>query len=52
MLAEFAPFTDLLGGNVQEGMLANVESWKKWQAGRYDLSNSPGDIGESLGSLW
>ena len=39
-----SPFTDLFGGYVQEGMLANVESWKKWQAGRYDLSNPPGDI--------
>ena len=39
-----APFPDLFGGYVQEGMLANVESWKKWQAGRYDLSNPPGDI--------
>ena len=35
---------DLFGVDVQEGMLANVERWKKWQAGRYDLSNSPGDI--------
>ena len=47
-----ALFTDWFGGYVQEGILANVEIWKKWHAARYDLSNSPGDIGESLGSLW
>ena len=40
----FAPFTYLFGGYVQERMLPNVESWEKWQAGRYDLSNPPGDI--------
>ena len=39
-----AHFTDLFGGYVQEGMLANVGSWKRWQAGRYDLNNPPGDI--------
>ena len=34
-------------------MLANVESWKKWQAGSYDLRNPPGDIaGEKLCCLW
>ena len=38
-----APFTDLFGGYVQEGMIANVESWKMWQTGRYDLSNPPGN---------
>ena len=35
---------DLFGGYVQEGMLANVESWEKRQAGRDDLSNPQGDI--------
>ena len=44
MLAECSPFTDLFCRYVQEGMLANVESLKKWQAGRYCLSNPPGDI--------
>ena len=39
-----SPFTDLFGGYVQKGMVTNVESLKKWQAGRYDLSNPPGDI--------
>ena len=39
-----APFTDLFGVYVQEGMLANVERWKKWKTGRYDLSNPPGEI--------
>ena len=24
-----APFNDLFGGSIQEGMLANIESWKK-----------------------
>ena len=40
-------FSDLIGGYVQEGMLANVESRKKWQAGRYDLSSTPVDIVKS-----
>ena len=40
----FARVTDLLGGNVQEGMLANVESRDKCEAGKYDLNNPPGDI--------
>ena len=39
-----APFSDLSGGYVQEGMHANVESCKKWQSGRYDLNNLLGDI--------
>ena len=39
-----ASFTNLFGGYVQEGMLANVESWEKRQAGRDDLSNPQGDI--------
>ena len=38
------PFPYLFGRYVQEGMLANVKSWQKWQAGRYDLSNPPVDI--------
>ena len=46
-----APFTDLFCGYVQEGMLANVESWEKCQAGRYDLSNPPGDIVRREGKL-
>ena len=39
-----ASFTNLFGRFVQEGMLANVESWEKRQAGRDDLSNPQGDI--------
>ena len=47
-----APFTDLFGGYVQEGMLANVESWK-WKAGRYDLCNPPGDrVRREISCLW
>ena len=42
----------MFGGNVQEGLIANVESWKNGQAGIYDLSNPPGDIGEKLSCLW
>ena len=34
-----ASFTELFGGYVQEGMLANVGSWEKRQSGRDDLSN-------------
>ena len=33
-------FTYLFGGYVQEGMLANVESWERRWAGRDNLSNA------------
>ena len=39
-----APFSDMSGGYIQEGILATVESWKKCKLGRYDLSSPPGDI--------
>lgn len=39
-----ASFTDLFVWYVQEGMLANVESWEKRLAGRDDLSNLQGDF--------
>ena len=39
-----APFTDLYGGYVHSRMCAIIESWNKWQAGRYDSSNPPRDI--------
>ena len=43
-LLRFPHFTDLFGGDVQEGMLAHAESWQKSQPGNYDPNNPPGDL--------
>ena len=37
-------FTDLFGGYGQQGMLCDINSWEKRQAGTEDLSNPQGDI--------
>ena len=37
-------FTDLFCGYGQQGMLCDIKSWEKRQAGTEDLSNPQGDI--------
>ena len=39
-----SPCTDLFGVYVQEGMIANAESWERKWAGRDNLSNAQGDV--------